>query len=191
MLRRCACWSSTTDPALPPWPTVLQGSGATSRATTSSTTSKIIPVCRCASLTIASASVAISIKILSRTEPADAIVLYTTLIWTPLSLLPAVFVWQWPSPLAWLWGAMAGLLGTAAHMCWTRALGAGEASALTPISFVQLPVVALLAWWLFGESVDRYTAIGAGIIFASTVYIAHREAVLTRKVARDIAARQD
>ena len=140
---------------------------------------------------IASASVAISIKILSRTEPADAIVLYTTLIWTPLSLLPAVFVWQWPSPLAWLWGAMAGLLGTAAHMCWTRALGAGEASALTPISFVQLPVVALLAWWLFGESVDRYTAIGAGIIFASTVYIAHREAVLTRKVARDIAARQD
>lgn len=140
---------------------------------------------------ISSASVAISIKILSRTEPADAIVLYTTLIWTPLSLVPALFVWEWPSALAWLWGALAGLLGTAAHMCWTRALGAGEASALTPISFVQLPVVALLAWWLFGEVVDAYTAIGAGIIFASTVYIAHREAVLARKVARDIAARQD
>lgn len=140
---------------------------------------------------IASASVAISIKILSRTESADAIVLFTSLIWAPLSLIPALFVWEWPSAMAWFWGGLSGLLGTSAHMCWTRALRGGDASALTPISFVQLPVVALLAWWLFGEKVDGYTALGAGIIFASTLYIAHREAVLARKIARDIAARHD
>lgn len=129
----------------------------------------------------ASASVAIAIKILSRTERSDAIVLYTTLIWVPLSLVPALFVWTWPSWQGWVWGALSGLFGTVAHMFWTRALRAGEASALTPLSFVQLPVVAVFGWWLFDESLDRWTLIGSLVIFASTAYIAHREAILARK----------
>ncbi len=45
---------------------------------------------------VMSASVAISIKFLSRTEKPDAIVIYTTLLWVPMSLLPALFVWQTP-----------------------------------------------------------------------------------------------
>lgn len=134
---------------------------------------------------VASASVAISIKILSRTERSDAIVFYTTLIWVPLSLVPAAFVWVWPSPMGWLWGALSGLFGTAAHMCWTRALKAGDASALTPLSFVQLPVVALLAWWLFDESIDGYTALGSAVIFTATAYIARREAILQKPVVSD------
>lgn len=132
---------------------------------------------------IASAAVAISIKILSRTERSDAIVLFTTLIWVPLSLLPALWVWVWPSAAGWGWGAAAGLLGTLAHMCWTRALKAGDASALTPLSFAQLPLVAVFGWWLFDEALDRYTATGALIIFASTLYIAQREAMLARRAA--------
>jgi drug/metabolite transporter (DMT)-like permease len=33
----------------------------------------------------------------------------------------------------------------------------------------------------FGEAIDRWTMLGAGIIFAATAYIAHREAVLARQ----------
>ncbi|MBD8524487.1 DMT family transporter [Pseudomarimonas arenosa] len=136
-------------------------------------------VALCAAL--ASAAVAISIKILSRTEPANAIVIYTTLIWVPLSFVPALFVWVWPTPMGWFWGGMAGLLGTAAHLLWTRALRAAEASALTPLSFVQLPIVAALAWWLFDETLDTLTLTGAAVIFLSTAYIAHREARIARR----------
>jgi drug/metabolite transporter (DMT)-like permease len=132
-----------------------------------------------------SASVAISIKFLSRTEPADAIVLFTTMIWVPMSLLPALFYWTWPSAAGWGWVMLAGFFGTAAHMCWTRAFKLGDASALTPLSFVQLPIVAVLAWLLFGEALDRYTAIGAAIIFASSFYIARREAKLARRTVTD------
>jgi drug/metabolite transporter (DMT)-like permease len=132
-----------------------------------------------------SASVAISIKFLSRTEAPDAIVIWTTMIWVPLSLVPALFVWEWPDPWSWVWVALAGLFGTVAHMAWTRALKIGDASALTPISFVQLPVVALLAWMLFDEELDRWTAIGSGIIFASNIYIARREAKLHRPAVTD------
>jgi drug/metabolite transporter (DMT)-like permease len=132
---------------------------------------------------VLSALVSIQIKQLSYTEPADRIVLWTTLLWVPMSLGPALFVWQWPHGITWLWVAAAGILGTTAHMLWTRALKLGDVSALTPISFMQLLVVAVFGYLLFGERLDRWTAIGAGIIFAANAYIAHREAQLARQHA--------
>ena len=132
-----------------------------------------------------SASVAISIKFLSRTERPDAIVIYTTLLWVPMSFLPALFVWQTPTGITWLWLILCGLFGTVAHMCWTRALQIGEASMLAPISFLQVLVVGVFGYWLFDEPVDRYTLMGAGIIFASNVYIAHRETKLAQPTVTD------
>ncbi|HVK53163.1 MAG TPA: DMT family transporter [Pseudoxanthomonas sp.] len=134
---------------------------------------------------VMSALVAIQIKQLSAVEPADRIVIYTTLLWVPMSLLPALSVWQWPQGITWVWVIAAGFMGTGGHMLWTRALKLGEVSALTPISFMQLPVVAIFGWWLFSEKLDAWTLLGAGIIFAANAYIAHREAVLSRKAASE------
>jgi drug/metabolite transporter (DMT)-like permease len=132
---------------------------------------------------VLSGVVSIQIKQLSYTEPADRIVFYTTLLWVPLSLGPALFVWQWPQGIAWVWVIAAGFLGTGGHMLWTRALKLGDVSALTPISFMQLPLVAIAGWLLFDEGLSRWTALGAGIIFAANAYIAHREAQLARRAA--------
>ena len=134
---------------------------------------------------VASASVAISIKFLSRSEHPDAIVIWTTLLWIPMSLLPALTVWEMPVGITWLWIILAGVLGSTAHMCWTRALKLGEASMLTPISFLQIIVVAIAGWLLFGEALDRWTVLGAAIIFGSNVYIARREARLARQAVTD------
>ena len=134
---------------------------------------------------VLSSIVAIQIKQLSETEPADRIVIYTTLLWVPMSLLPALSVWQWPQGITWAWVVAAGLLGTGGHMLWTRALKLGEVSALTPISFMQLPIVVVFAWWLFDEPLDRWTLLGAGIIFGANAYIAHREATLSRHAASE------
>lgn len=132
-----------------------------------------------------SACVAISIKFLSRTEKPDAIVLYTTLLWVPMSLVPALFVWIWPTGIIWLWIVLSGFFGTAGHMLWTRALKLGDASMLTPISFLQVLVVSVYGYFLFDEVLDRWTMIGAAIIFGSNVYIAHREAQLARRATTD------
>ncbi|HEY0662722.1 MAG TPA: DMT family transporter [Lysobacter sp.] len=135
------------------------------------------------SAAVLSGLVSILIKQLSQTEPADRIVFYTTALWVPLSLGPALFVWEWPHGIAWLWVIAAGVLGTSGHMLWTRALKLGDVSALTPISFMQLPVVALFGFLLFDEKLDRWTVIGAAIIFGANAYIAHREAQLARRAA--------
>jgi drug/metabolite transporter (DMT)-like permease len=131
------------------------------------------------------ASAAISIKILARTESAEAIVIYMVLIMTPLSLLAAAPVWAWPSWHTTAWLVLTGFFGTSAHWCLTHAYKLGDASALTPITFAQLPVVAILAWWLFGEPVDVWTIGGAGIICGSTLYIVHREAQLAAPQVTD------
>lgn len=130
-----------------------------------------------------SALVSIQIKQLTRVDGPDTVVLYTYVFWVPLSLVPALFVWTWPTGIAWLWLVATGVLGTVGQLLWTRALRLGEVSALTPISFTQLPLVVLLGWLLFGETLDRWTLLGAAIILAANAYIAHREAVLARRAA--------
>ena len=130
---------------------------------------------------VLSSLVAIQIKQLTRVDSADTVVFYTYVFWVPLSLVPALFVWVWPTGLAWVWLVATGVLGTLGQLLWTRALRLGEVSALTPISFMQLPLVSLLGWLLFNETLDRWTVTGAGIILGANAYIAHREAVLARR----------
>jgi len=130
---------------------------------------------------VLSSVVAIQIKQLSRVDPPDTIVFWTYVFWVPMSLLPALFEWQWPQGITWLWLAAIGVFGTGGQLLWTRALKLGEVSALTPISFMQLPLVAGLAWLLFDEEINRWTVLGAAIIFAANAYIARREALLSRR----------
>lgn len=130
-----------------------------------------------------SAIVAIQIKQLSRLDAPDTVVFYTYLFWVPMSLVPALLQWRWPQGVTWVWLVATGICGTGGQLLWTRALRLGEVSALQPISFMQLPLVIVLGWWLFGERLDGWTALGAGIILGSTGYIAHREATLARRAA--------
>ncbi|MDL5367481.1 DMT family transporter [Xanthomonas sp. NCPPB 2654] len=132
---------------------------------------------------VMSALVAIQIKQLARADSANTVVFYTYVFWVPMSLLPALFAWTWPHGIDWLWLLATGLFGTLGQLLWTRALRIGEVSALTPISFIQLPFVALLGWWLFGEAIAPHTLLGAAIIIAANVYIAHRESVLAKRAA--------
>jgi drug/metabolite transporter (DMT)-like permease len=95
---------------------------------------------------------------------------------TPLSLLPALFVWQWPDlrTLAALVGL--GAIGTVAHLSLARAYVAADASACAPYEFVRLPYAALIGYLIFGEIPDAATWIGAAIIIGAAMYVAYREA---------------
>jgi drug/metabolite transporter (DMT)-like permease len=124
---------------------------------------------------------AVTVKFLARSEPAIAIVSYMVIYLTPLSLLPALFVWRWPSfeSLAWLAGL--GALGTLAHVAVARAYRLADASACAPFDFLRMPFVVILAYVAFGEVTDLWTWIGAAVIGGSSIYVAHREAQLARQ----------
>lgn len=114
--------------------------------------------------------------------------LLTALLWVPLTLPAALLVWEWPSASLWPWLILTGALGTAGQYFWTHALRLAEASTLAPFSYLQLPLVAVLAWLVFGEDVDRYTVIGAAIVVGASLYIARREAKVARQARREALA---
>jgi drug/metabolite transporter (DMT)-like permease len=104
-------------------------------------------------------------------------------------LIPALFVWRTPD-LSTV-GALAGLgcLGTIAHISVARAFAAADASACAPFEFARLPFAALIGFLWFGEVTDLWTWVGAAIIAGSAVYVAHREAQLSRLNRAALAAR--
>lgn len=118
----------------------------------------------------------ITMKILTRTEQVGSLVVYQTMLTTPIALIPALFVWTWPSAEMWLWVILIGIVASTAHMAFTRAFSLADTMYLMPFDYLRLPQVAFLGWMLFGEPTDLYTWIGAAIIAASSVYVAHREA---------------
>jgi drug/metabolite transporter (DMT)-like permease len=122
----------------------------------------------------------ITVKFLARTESPGKIVALFMVYLTPLSLIPALFVWQWPNPSSI--GALIGLgsLGTVAHLSVARALAAADASACAPFEFARLPFAALIGFVWFGEVMDLWSWVGAAIIGGSSIYVAHREARLAR-----------
>lgn len=115
------------------------------------------------------------IKVLSRTDSSVTIAAWMAIFLSLLSVGPAIWVWVWPSAAAWGWLFVIGFFGTIAQLSISQALKETDPTAVLPFDFLKLVWTALLAAWLFGEIPDLYTWIGAGVIFASGLYIAQRE----------------
>ncbi len=118
----------------------------------------------------------ITMKVLTRTEQVGSLVVYQTMLTTPIALIPALFVWTWPSAEMWMWVVLIGVVASTAHMAFTRAFSLADTMYLMPFDYLRLPQVAFLGWALFGEPTDLYTWAGAAVIATSSVYVAHREA---------------
>ena len=116
-------------------------------------------------------------------EAAMTLILYQSLFATALSVPPAALVWETPTVFATAMMVTNGILGTLGWITFLRACTLADASALMPFEFLRLPVVAVFAFVLFGEVPDRWVWVGAAVIFFSTLYIAHREAVVARAAA--------
>jgi len=120
------------------------------------------------------------VKSLSRTERPETIVVYMSLFITPLALVPAVFVWEWPDATTMLWMVALAACGTFAHICLTRAFAAADLTVVLPFDFGRLPIAAAIAFLIFAEVPTVWTWVGGAVIFASSFYIARREAQLAR-----------
>jgi drug/metabolite transporter (DMT)-like permease len=122
----------------------------------------------------------LAVKSLSRTESPTVIVVFMVIYLVPLSLIPALFVWSWPSWSALPWLVVMGAFGTLGHMAMTRGFAAAEMSVVLPFDYLRLPFAALMAYLCFAEVPDAQTFAGTAIIAAASIYIAHRESKLAR-----------
>ena len=125
---------------------------------------------------------ALIVKKLTLTDSPQAIVMWMVIILIPITFVPAVTVWQWPSFETWLylWGI--AIVGTLAHFSWTKSYTMAEITSLESIEFIKLPIMALFGWMIFSEIPGTWTWIGGSIIFMSTIYISRREAKATNSL---------
>lgn len=121
------------------------------------------------------AVVPIIIKVMTRTDSNVTIVVYQSFLMTPLSLVPALFVWVWPTWEQLFWLTLIGAAGAFGQLAMTHALRLGEASLVMPLDFMRLVWATLLGYLVFVEIPDVWTWIGGSMIFSAAVYIASRE----------------
>ncbi|MBS28815.1 MAG: RNA polymerase subunit sigma-54 [Alphaproteobacteria bacterium] len=121
----------------------------------------------------------IVIKSLSGRDATPTIVAYMVIFMTPLSLIPALFVWTWPTLEQLGMLLVLGMMGTIGHLTLTQALRVGEAAVVMPMDFFKLIWAAALGFLIFGEIPDIYTWIGGVMIFVSATYLAIRERAVT------------
>ena len=133
-------------------------------------------------------SVLVIIKSLGQHESVKTIVAWMIVFMVPLSLVPALFVWQWPSWEQVGLMAVMGMMGTAGHFMITQALKIADTAAVMPIDFLKLVWAALLGYVLFAEVPDFWTFVGGAVVFAAATYIALRERREALYAARTAAA---
>lgn len=121
------------------------------------------------------------VKVLTRTEPPDTIVVYHTLFILPLSIVPAIIVWTTPTPEQLAWLVALGGAGLMTQRAMTRAFAAADASFVLALSYIRLPIAALVGFAVFGEVPEVWVWIGGAVIASSSTYIARREAVVARQ----------
>ena len=122
----------------------------------------------------------IVIKRLSATESTATITIYQTLWSGSLLTLIAVPVWVTPTWETLGYSAAMGGLGTTGIVFTSRAFALAEASAIAPLDYLRLPIIALIAFLAFGEIPDGISVIGALIITASAIFIVRRAALIDR-----------
>jgi drug/metabolite transporter (DMT)-like permease len=74
-----------------------------------------------------------------------------------------------------------GIAGLSAHYCLTKAFRYGDASLVTPLDFLRVPLIAAVGWLFFGESVDALVFVGALIILAGILWNLRAESKNTKK----------
>ena len=107
------------------------------------------------------------------------IVFWMTLIQLPLGLAwpsavaasggPPLFVFRMGTELV-LPAIVLGVVGLSSHYFLTQAFRCGDATVVVPLDFLRIPLIAVVGWMFYGETVDVFVFIGAGLIICGVLW---------------------
>jgi len=119
----------------------------------------------------------IATKKLARADSTFAILFWMMLIQLPIALIASepLFVTKLnQTQIPALIGI--GVSGLASHYCLTNAFRAGDAGVVVPLDFMRIPLIAVIGWWLYGEPLDVFVFLGAGLIVTGILWNLRSEA---------------
>ncbi|WP_293576784.1 DMT family transporter [Phaeobacter sp.] len=80
-----------------------------------------------------------------------------------------------PTATQWMLLAAIGLLGTAAHLLMTWSLRFAPAATLASMQYLEIPIAAIIGWWIFGDLPNALAALGIVITVAAGLFVILRE----------------
>lgn len=121
------------------------------------------------------AAAIVMVKFLSAELSAMVLLLYANLL-SSLLLAPFLFVF-WTDVSLQDWGLILAMsaFGFVSQFCFIYAMSIGDASFLSPIDYLRLPMSAVADFWVFRLIPGMSVWVGAVIIVVSTFYIGWRE----------------
>ena len=105
----------------------------------------------------------------ARTDSVLRIIFWMLLIQSAVGLVPALYEWRNPSLALWPWIVIIAFSGMSSHFCLARALAHADATIISPMDFLRVPLSALVGWLLYHEQIDIFTAGGAALILAGNL----------------------
>ena len=123
------------------------------------------------------------VKSLTRTDSVVRIIFWMLIIQSALGLIPALYVWRTPSLELWPWILLIAFTGMSSHFCMARALTYADATVISPMDFLRVPLSALVGWLLYQEQIDAFTAGGALLILMGNLLNLQRKPVQAAEVA--------
>lgn len=131
------------------------------------------------------AAAIVLVKFLSAELPSMVLLLYANLLST-FFLAPFLLLWWSHQPVE-VWGliVLMSATGFISQFCFISAMSVGDASFLSPIDYLRLPMSAVADFAVFRLIPGLNVWIGAVIIVTSTLYIGMRERRLSRRQVDD------
>ena len=129
------------------------------------------------------AGAALSTKRLSSTESVTCILFWLVILQALFGLICAGYdgAIRLPDAGNWYWVVLVGLCGLSAHFCITNALSIAPATVVTPMEFLRLPLISLVAYWLYDEPLLLSVFAGAVVILVANVINVSAQVKLDRE----------
>lgn len=113
----------------------------------------------------------VATKTLTRTETTLAILFWMNAVQLPLNLVwcdptfpQRIAIAQVPAVLG------VCVSGLSSHYCVTQALRHADATLVVPMDFLRVPLIAVVGWWLYAETLDPMIFLGAACLVAGIVW---------------------
>ena len=131
----------------------------------------ITGVCAAIGGAVCSAFAYATVRRLSRTEHADVIVFYFSLLATVVAVPFAVPTWQTPTLVGWLLLLGIGTATQLGQLTLTRGLARLPAARATTVGYVQIVFASTWGVLFFGEKLNAWTFAGAGLVVVEVVLL--------------------
>ena len=106
---------------------------------------------------------------MSGTEAPLTVIFYMNLIQLPLGLAFSIADWATPSAAMMPWVLLIGISGLGSHFCFAHAFRLAEATFVTPLDFIRLPLIAVIGFAFYQEPWDLMILLGCAVIFSGNL----------------------